>query len=185
MKTGLHPTLWRTLRVLANPARLRVLDSLFRERSLSVSAVAARCRIRPVTATHHLRLLQSRGLIRARRTGRWVCYSVEPDPLVAHAATLVTALQHPLARQTHNRQTTIRACTAFTHERRLLIVRAIARGVDTREALSAVCHISAPALARHLRKLENRNVISRKDNRFHLLRPDGALAGCLLTLALA
>ena len=174
--------MWRTLRVLANPSRLRVIECLFRDGPLCVSAVATRCRLQPVSATQHLRLLQSRGLIQARRTGRWVRYSADPDPLVAHAPPLTAALRHALLAEQAGTTRIVRELTAFTHERRILIVRAISRGTDTPEAIRTACRISAPALNRHLRKLTRRDVICRQDEHIQLLRPVNALARRLLAL---
>jgi predicted ArsR family transcriptional regulator len=56
-------------------------------------------------------------------------------------------------------QTIFKAATAFTHPRRIEIFRAVKNGSQTLEQLRAVTRISAPALRRHLKKLEARGFV--------------------------
>jgi len=78
-----------TLKALASPGRLRVLtDLLAGERTVEQLATTADL---SVSATsHHLRLLRTLRLVRARRSGRNVFYALY-DP---HLADLLAAVRH-------------------------------------------------------------------------------------------
>ena len=181
----LKPTLWRTMRVLAHPRRLQLLATLFRDAPLCVSDCAQCCGMPRVSTSVALRQLQARGLIRAERESRWVRYRPLPDPLVAHAPAIDAALRTAL-RPTHlDLPSIIKIITAFTHERRIRIVQALADGPRTMDDLSATCHISAPALIRHIDKLIRRKVVHREAERVALLPPANPLAAALLATLLS
>ena len=176
----LKPTLWRTMRVLAHPRRLRLLAALFKDAPLCVSDCAKCCQMPRVSTSVALRQLQARGLIRAERVSRWVRYRPVPDPLVAHAAVIDAALRDALRPKTVDLSQTVKTITAFTHERRIRIVHALAGGPLTMDELSATCHISAPALIRHINKLLRRKVVHREAALVSLLPPANPLAAALL-----
>jgi DNA-binding transcriptional ArsR family regulator len=72
--------------------------------------------------------------------------------------------------------------TAFTHARRIRIVRALnaAPGLSF-VALARRTHISSPALRRHLRKLVNRRIaMQREDGSFAVCRGDSVIAKALI-----
>jgi predicted ArsR family transcriptional regulator len=76
---------------------------------------------------------------------------------------LVAALRKTFQRETYPVETIFRMATAFTHPRRLEIVRALQAGPRTAQQIQVVTRISSWALWRHLRKLEVRGfVISRR-----------------------
>lgn len=81
--------LTETLKALASPGRLRLLtDLLAGPRTVEQLATAAEL---SVSATsHHLRLLRSLKLVRARRDGRHVFYALHDD----HLADLLAAVRH-------------------------------------------------------------------------------------------
>ena len=81
--------LTETLKALASPGRLRLLTELLAgERTVEELAAAAEL---SVSATsHHLRLLRSLRLVRARRDGRHVRYRLHDD----HIAELLAAVRH-------------------------------------------------------------------------------------------
>jgi len=184
MGRALKPSLWRTARVLANLRRLRVLHAVSRSGRISVSAVAAQCRLSLPNATQMLRALQARGLLRAQRVGGWVFYSPDPDPAVAFARPLAAALRTALSADAQTRRDILRQLTAYTHHRRIAIVRAVSAGSQTKPAVARACRISAQALTRHLDKLQRRGVIGERDEHLLLLTPASPLAATLLTLAL-
>ena len=78
-----------TLKALASPGRLRVLTHLLAgERTVEQLAGAAGL---SVSATsHHLRLLRALRLVRARRSGRNVFYTLYDH----HVADLLAAVRH-------------------------------------------------------------------------------------------
>ena len=101
-------------------------------------------------ASINLRALQARGLLAARRDGRWIRYFAEADPLVKHASTVLKAVSRELtnAGETEHVLETLRA---FTHSRRLTILRCLMlQSGATREVIVLRTHISRPAVCRHL-----------------------------------
>jgi ArsR family transcriptional regulator, nickel/cobalt-responsive transcriptional repressor len=81
--------LTETLKALASPGRLRLLtDLLGRERTVEELARAAG--LSDSATSHHLRLLRSLRLVRARRSGRNVFYSLHDH----HIADLLAAVRH-------------------------------------------------------------------------------------------
>lgn len=63
------------LKVLSNPVRLRVVD-LLTKGPCSVGQVALHCGTPHNVASEHLRLLLICGLVRAKKVGRQVIYSI-------------------------------------------------------------------------------------------------------------
>jgi ArsR family transcriptional regulator, zinc-responsive transcriptional repressor len=63
------------LRILAHPARLRMIELLTRQRC-SVKEIAAHCAIPQNQACEHLRLMKTCGLLDAEKQGRAVFYRV-------------------------------------------------------------------------------------------------------------
>ena len=78
-----------TLRALASPGRLRVLVELLRG-DRTVEELAAAAELSPSATSHHLRLLRSLRLVRARRDGRNVVYAVYDH----HLVDLLAAVRH-------------------------------------------------------------------------------------------
>ncbi|SRR6266851_2775910 len=73
------------LRVLANPARLRILNLVANQPSGEVCQMAF---TRPLglsqpTVSHHLRVLHDSGLLRREQRGNWAYYSLEPSPITS------------------------------------------------------------------------------------------------------
>ena len=78
-----------TLKALASPGRLRLLtDLLGGERTVEELARAAG--LSDSATSHHLRLLRTLRLVRARRSGRNVFYSLHDH----HIADLLAAVRH-------------------------------------------------------------------------------------------
>lgn len=63
---------------LADPTRIRLVAALA-ERELCVCDLAATLGLSESAVSHQLRLLRSRGLVRARRDGRLVYYALDDD----------------------------------------------------------------------------------------------------------
>ena len=81
----------RTLKALADPARLRLLSLI----AAQEGAEACVCDlIEPVglsqpTVSHHLKVLVDAGLITRERRGKWAYYSMVPGALGAVASALI------------------------------------------------------------------------------------------------
>ncbi len=184
-RMDLKPTLWRTCRVLANERRLAVLSHICATGPSCVTVVAAATRISQPQATQHLRLLQSRGLLRATRASRWVTYAPVADPLVQHADGMLKAIRQSLKRKDAPAEV-IRALTAFTHPRRLNLVLSLHAQPLSFEQLVARCSISPPALYRHLRKLARRGALEPvADGTYRLSAPPSKLLLALMRLVLS
>lgn len=71
------------LRVLADPARLRLLSLLgaHPEGEACVCDLTAPLGLAQPTVSHHLRVLSEAGLVGREQRGRWVYYWVRPEPI--------------------------------------------------------------------------------------------------------
>jgi DNA-binding transcriptional ArsR family regulator len=181
----LHPTLWRTCRVLANPVRLRVLRHVADQGETNVSEAARTCHLPLSSTTAALRALQARGLLGVRREGLFVVYVAHADDSVEHAPAILSAVQQSFRRR-DSMEEIVRAATAFTHVRRILIAQALAAKPVDAATLSVVCGISKPALYRHLDKLMRRGVVATDgQDRWRLIPPDSPLLRELVALVSA
>ncbi len=63
------------LKVLAHPARLRMIDILM-QGEYAVRQIAQLCELPPHQACEHLRLMQGHGLLSSQRRGRVVYYRI-------------------------------------------------------------------------------------------------------------
>lgn len=150
----LHPTLWRTCRILAGNTRLRLLRNVVREPGLTVSRLAELTGIKRSRASQELRRLQSRGLIQARRKGGYVRYVPVSDPLVATAKPLLEALKSIfLENPATPNETLIAPATALSDPRRIAILSELLNGPRHFDEIQAAVHIPAISLRRHLRRL--------------------------------
>ncbi len=70
------------LSALAAPERLQIVR-LLRDGPRSVGEIAAELKTALVNASHHLGVLRQAGLVRNRKQGRHVLYSLSPDLLLA------------------------------------------------------------------------------------------------------
>jgi DNA-binding transcriptional ArsR family regulator len=81
----------RLFSALSDPTRLKILHALTITEELCVCDLAALAELSVSAVSHQLRLLRDRDLVRARREGRMVFYSVADD----HIAVLMgTGVEH-------------------------------------------------------------------------------------------
>ena len=159
-----HPTLWRTCRVLANPRRLACLKAVLKTPGSTVGDTAAAVDLPPDQASLCLRSLQARGLLHAIRQSRWVRYYPQPDPLVPIAAPLLKGVRQSLLKKGKPEARMLRCLTAFTHPRRLVILRLLQQnGPASFPALAHISRISQAALFRHLHKLQKKGLVLEND----------------------
>jgi DNA-binding transcriptional ArsR family regulator len=168
----LKPSLWRTCRVLANRERIRMLQIVAGTPSgLSVSSIAATAEVLPSRASVHLRLLNSRGLLSAKRSGRWVLYRLEPDSSIPESKDLINGLKQAFQNNPEPVEQIYRMTTAFTHPRRIAMVKLLdAKGPLLLDRLAVVTGYSSDALRRHLAKLEDRGVVYRAGPNWKLVK---------------
>ena len=183
MQMDLTPSLWRTCRVLANVRRLALLQSVCVDGDGCVSELAQRLGLPEEKASQHLRLLQSRGILRAIRTGPRVIYQARADPLVRHAVPLLAALRDAVC--VDSADELCRLVTAFTHPRRQVLVRCLATQPGDVDELGARCSISRPAIFRHIKKLSRRGFVGCSESgAYILLRPESTFGRRLLQIAI-
>jgi len=178
----LQPTLWRTCRIIACETRLQLLWHIFEEGEACVGQLAEWVGITQPTASNQLRSLNARGLILSRREKQKVIYRAKANQAVDFAPELLEAL-----RQCHERampfKTVIRQATAFTHGRRIEVVRALnGKKLSFGKLLNAT-GISPAALSRHLEKLEARGFIKKTDGIYRLAWPGNPLGRALIKIA--
>ena len=186
MKTNaLAPTLWRTCRVLACDRRLKILAVVLAKGPVCVKDVARACRMPVNTATQYLRALQARGLLAAQRQSRWVYYVPRADLSVQHADHMLMAMRKAMDAG-ESQANMVAMLTAYTHPRRISIVRRLTAGPARVEQLAQDTDISLPACYRHLEKLKNRAVVEiDKEDHCRLAQPLPGLATALLLAAIA
>jgi ArsR family transcriptional regulator, lead/cadmium/zinc/bismuth-responsive transcriptional repressor len=86
-----------TFRVLGDPTRVRILDVLATG-ELCVYDLAALVGMSESAVSHQLRLLRGMRLVRPRRAGRHVFYSLDDQHIVDLLRLAVTHVQEPAAR---------------------------------------------------------------------------------------
>jgi len=169
----------RVLRAIACRTRLRILSLLTTRQELTPSELARALRLNPDLVSAHLARLDSAGLVCRRRSGTR-CYCIARSPYSEHALsgqlagwlyeTLRGVLPCPSATPHSPRADrgmadrardatgdVFDAATAFTHLRRLRILRRLAGGeaVDA-SVLSRELRMSPAAVSRHIAKLVRR-----------------------------
>ena len=179
---ALNPTLWRTCRAVSIPTRLNLLRALFRFHESSVATLARETRISEPMASIQLRALNSRGLISARPSGKWVFYSDNSNLAIESSAMILEALRECCAVEMKNTEL-IEMATAFTHQRRIAIVKSLDSGSKPLGQLSIATQIPPPSLYRHLAKLENRKVVLSEGDLYCLALPENPLGKTLLEIA--
>lgn len=175
----LHPTLWRTARVLGGRTRLGLLRRILEKPGLGVTELAAREGLGESRASQELRRLQSRGLVRAIRTGRKVCYWPLTDPQVPSAQPLLEVYTKIFARHPRfSYSEGVRLARAFSHPRRLSVTRELLRGPRGFRALSNAVGGSRASLHRHLRVLRACQLVERRGGRYRWKHDPHPLARC-------
>ena len=83
-------SLAETFKAIGDPGRLKIVHSLL-ERELCVHELAKSVEMTPSAVSHQLRLLRALKLVKHRRDGRWIFYSLDD----AHISTILSlALEH-------------------------------------------------------------------------------------------
>ncbi|MBI9019825.1 MAG: transcriptional regulator [Verrucomicrobia bacterium] len=165
----LRPTLWRTCRVLACETRLEMLRLLFKKGELCVSEMADLTGISAHNASTQLRALNARGLITLRRENQKVIYRAEANGELSAAPTLLEAVRNAFEKKTPVR-TVFHLCTAFTHDRRVWIVRILTEGPQSFGELLEKTGMSPSALWNHLEKLSARGFVKKQGGHYRLAR---------------
>ena len=177
----LHPTLWRTGRMLSGHTRLELFRRVVAHPDQTVSELAAQIHVSLPRASQELRRIQSRGLLQAVRQGLFVRYRPVPDRSVSTAGPLLQAVQEAFRRDPRN-DTLIAIATAFSHARRLALIQLLLRGPWDVHELESISAMSRNTLNRQLRRLREAGLIHRIGKKIALAETDHPLARCLLEL---
>jgi len=179
---NLRPALWRTCRVIACETRLQLLWHILDEGESSVTDAMLCVGVSQPNASNQLRALCDRGLIIPRRESMEVIYRAEANGSASFAPEILDALRICYERSVAF-ATIIRQATAFTHERRIEIVRALRGRSLSTPALRDATGMSPSALLRHLDKLEKRGFVKEASGSYRMGAPGNALGRTLLKLA--
>ena len=87
----LAPDAFLALQAVAEPTRARIV-SLLGHGEHCVCDVGEMLGLSPALVSHHLRTLRASGLLRERRSGRWVYYALDLDRLESLRAAVVDLL---------------------------------------------------------------------------------------------
>lgn len=81
-------------RALSDDTRFRILETLVGKETC-VCELVDQLEVAQPLLSHHLKTLKEAGLVRARKRGRWMFYSLDPDALDATAEALTRlAVEH-------------------------------------------------------------------------------------------
>ena len=196
----------RLFRALANRRRIAVLRLLCVLGETPVAEIAEATSLGMTIVSGHLALLAGVGLLWRRRSGRTVYYLLAQSPGHPVTAAVLRVLTQifrnvnaetpkAIVRATRADPTSesdaalFATFTAFTHPRRLQLLRHLALGNSpTRWEASAALSMSPPAALRHIEKLERRGLIRRRKTgrrlEYRLARPGGRPARALLRAVL-
>ena len=72
-------TATETLRAIAHPHRLLIVEMLYHGKSMNVTEIYERLGIEQAVASHHLRILKDRGVVLVRRDGKNSNYALTND----------------------------------------------------------------------------------------------------------
>jgi ArsR family transcriptional regulator, arsenate/arsenite/antimonite-responsive transcriptional repressor len=89
--TPLDPDALIALQTIAEPNRARIL-ALLGHGEHCVCDAGVVLGMSPALVSHHLRTLRASGLVRERRSGRWVFYSLDLERLAAFRAVVMGLL---------------------------------------------------------------------------------------------
>jgi len=68
-----------TLKALAHPVRISILNALDEGKSLTVTEIHSLLAIEQSTASHHLNIMKDKGVLVSRRNGRKIYYSIRDE----------------------------------------------------------------------------------------------------------
>jgi DNA-binding transcriptional ArsR family regulator len=70
------------LRAVAHPMRVAIIQLLDEEKQLNVTQIYTKLKIEQATASHHLNILKSKGVLASRRDGKQTFYSIKEDSII-------------------------------------------------------------------------------------------------------
>lgn len=148
-------------RLMDNPARAHIHEAITQEPGLSLTELAQRTGVAWGTAVHHLRRLESHGLLVSKRQGERR-YFIANTPAAAQRSA-VSVVMHPTARR----------IARLLHQQ---------PGID-QTGICLALQLNNPAASKHLGQFEAQGlVVSRRAGRSRVYQPTGALHEALLVV---
>ena len=68
-----------TLRAVAHPARLAIIDMLYKQGKMTVTEIYEQLQIEQAVASHHLRILKSKNVVSVERDGKNSIYTLKNE----------------------------------------------------------------------------------------------------------
>jgi len=174
---------WAFCRILAQETRLRLLGEIIGHSRLCVYELAHRVGISETNASIHLKTLHGGGLIAPYRKKQQVFYSAEAPSTARFATEILPVLGKTIKAKTPLDKI-IHQLTAFTHQRRIEVIRVLSAGPKTFDELMEATSITFSALHRHLCKLKSRGFVIQSESSYYISCPDTLLARALLDASL-
>lgn len=179
----LHPTLWRTCRMLSGSTRIRLLRQLHAQPGQNVAGLAEALDISRPFASQELRRIQSRGFLNRTHQGSSIIYRLGADPQVSTAAPLLKAVLRTLDSTPGSQDSEIRRIAAGpAHERRIALIASLLRSPRTSSQLRVEVPMSACSLKLHLRKLTTSGLITNTRRQYYTRTPRHPLGRALMKL---
>lgn len=69
------------LRAMAHPMRIAIIELLTENQKLTVTEIYESLNIEQASASHHLNILKSKGLLESKRNGKMILYSLKTNVL--------------------------------------------------------------------------------------------------------
>ena len=82
----------RIFHALGNDARLTILKEIVKRREACVCEVTEATRMGQSAVSHHLAVLRNAGIVRDRKSGVWVIYSIDRELLQSEAGAFISDL---------------------------------------------------------------------------------------------
>jgi DNA-binding transcriptional ArsR family regulator len=81
-----------TLRAIAHPIRIAIIDLLFNSGQLTVTDIYKQLKIEQAIASHHLRILKNKNVVTVQRDGKNSRYSLSKDDYYDFIKTLIKVI---------------------------------------------------------------------------------------------
>lgn len=178
---NLHPTLWRTCRMLAGPVRIHLFRCLHDHPGKNVSELAREVGVGVSDASQELRRIQSRGLLQAERKGVSLIYRLGADPQVVSAAPLLKALRADLSLHKSD-EAILSVANGLGHPKRIAMLCSIIASPKSTFALHRTLHTPYANAQRHVQQLLDSGLVRRDGRILHCMPPIHPLAKALVKL---
>lgn len=77
-----------TLRAIAHPARIAIIDILYKNKTMSVTDIFEQLQLEQAVASHHLRILKGKKVVSVKRKGKNSLYSLTSNDYYSIVKTL-------------------------------------------------------------------------------------------------